>query len=110
MQRTKVRRVLPGFGLSLGFTLAYLSLIVLIPLSAVFFKASSLGLVGFWAAATSPRVLASYRLSFGASLLAAAVNVVFMGSGRPFLFFFSSIVNGRTDCSYEKPVITPSEA
>ena len=77
MQRTKVRRVLPGFGLSLGFTLAYLSLIVLIPLSAVFFKASSLGPGGFWAAATSPRVLASYRLSFGASLLAAAVNVVF---------------------------------
>jgi len=77
MQRTKVRRVLPGFGLSLGFTLAYLSLIVLIPLSAVFFKASSLGPESFWAAATSPRVLASYRLSFGASLLAAAVNVVF---------------------------------
>ncbi len=77
MQRTKVRRVLPGFGLSLGFTLAYLSLIVLIPLSAVFFKVSSLGPAGFWAAATSPRVLASYRLSFGASLLAAAVNVVF---------------------------------
>ena len=77
MQRTKMRRVLPGFGLSLGFTLAYLSLIVLIPLSAVFFKASSLGPEGFWAAATSPRVLASYRLSFGASLLAAAVNVVF---------------------------------
>jgi sulfate transport system permease protein len=77
MQRTKVRRVLPGFGLSLGFTLAYLSVIVLIPLSAVFFKASSLGREGFWAAATSPRVLASYRLSFGASLLAAAVNVVF---------------------------------
>jgi len=77
MRRTKVRRVLPGFGLSLGFTLAYLSLIVLIPLSAVFFKASSLGPEGFWAAATSPRVLASYRLSFGASLLAAAVNVVF---------------------------------
>ena len=77
MRRTRVRRVLPGFGLSLGFTLAYLSLIVLIPLSAVFFKASSLGPEGFWAAATSPRVLASYRLSFGASLLAAAVNVVF---------------------------------
>ena len=77
MQRTKVRRVLPGFGLSLGFALAYLSLIVLIPLSAVFFKASSLGAEGFWAAATSPRVVASYKLSFGASLLAAAVNVVF---------------------------------
>ena len=77
MQRTKVRRVLPGFGLCMGFTLGYMSLIVLIPLSAVFFKASSLGPEGFWAAATSPRVVASYKLSFGASLLAAAINVVF---------------------------------
>ena len=75
MQRTKVRRVLPGFGLSMGFTLGYMSLIVLIPLSAVFFKASSLGPGGFWA--TAPRVLASYKLSFGASLLAGAINVVF---------------------------------
>ena len=77
MQRTKVRRVLPGFGLSMGVTLGYLSLIVLIPLSAVFFKASTLGPEGFWSAATSPRVVASYKLSFGASLLAAAINVVF---------------------------------
>jgi sulfate transport system permease protein len=77
MQRTKVRRVLPGFGLSMGFTLGYMSLIVLIPLSAVFFKASSLGPEGFWAAATAPRVVASYKLSFGASLLAGAINVVF---------------------------------
>jgi sulfate/thiosulfate transport system permease protein len=77
MQRTKVRRVLPGFGLSKGVTLGYLSLIVLIPLSAVFFKASTLGPEGFWSAATSSRVVASYKLSFGASLLAAAINVVF---------------------------------
>ena len=74
---TATRRVLPGFGLSLGYTLAYLSLIVLIPLTAVFFKAGSLGFEHFWAAATSPRVLASYKLSFGASLIAAAVNGVF---------------------------------
>jgi sulfate/thiosulfate transport system permease protein len=77
MQRTKVRRVLPGFGLSMGFTLGYLSLIVLIPLSAVFFRASHLRPAEFWAAVTSPRVVASYKLSFGASLLAAAINVVF---------------------------------
>ena len=70
-------RVLPGFGLSLGYTLGYLSLIVLIPLAAVFFKAGSLGFDYFWAAATSPRVLASYRLSFGASLIAAGINAVF---------------------------------
>ena len=77
MQRTKRQRVLPGFGLSLGFTLSYLSLIVLIPLSAVFFKSATLSPDAFWHAVTSPRVVASYKLSFGASLLAAAINVVF---------------------------------
>ncbi|MEC5206151.1 sulfate transport system permease protein [Vogesella perlucida] len=70
-------RVLPGFGLSLGFTLAYLSLIVLIPLSAVFIRSSALPLEAFWDAVTAPRVLASYRLSFGMALLAAAINSVF---------------------------------
>ncbi|MFO1204955.1 MAG: sulfate ABC transporter permease subunit CysT [Burkholderiales bacterium] len=69
--------VLAGFGLALGFTLLYLSLIVLIPLSATFFKAATMGWSDFWAAATTPRVLASYRLTFGASFLAALVNAVF---------------------------------
>jgi sulfate transport system permease protein len=64
----------PGFGLSLGFALTYLSLIVLIPLSAVFFKSASMGWAHFWAAATAPRVLASYRLTIGASLTAAGIN------------------------------------
>jgi sulfate transport system permease protein len=77
MAYARTQRVLPGFGLSLGFTLAYLSLIVLIPLSAVFIKSAGMGWQAFFDAATSPRVLASYRLSFGASLLAAAINVVF---------------------------------
>jgi sulfate transport system permease protein len=77
MAYVRAERVLPGFGLSLGFTLAYLSLIVLIPLSAVFIKSAGMGWQAFFDAATSPRVLASYRLSFGASLLAAAINVVF---------------------------------
>jgi sulfate/thiosulfate transport system permease protein len=71
------RRVLPGFNLTLGYTLLYLSLIVLIPLSALFLKTFTLSWDAFWAAVTSPRVLASYRLTFGASLLAALVNVVF---------------------------------
>ncbi len=73
----KVRRVLPGFGLSMGVTISYLSLIVLIPLTAVFFKSATLGWTEFWHVATAPRVMASYRLSFGASLIAAAINVVF---------------------------------
>ena len=70
-------RVLPGFGLSVGYTIAYLSLVVLIPLSAVFFKTTTLSAEAFWNVVTAPRVLASYRLSLGAALLAAAVNVVF---------------------------------
>ncbi len=73
----KPRRVLPGFGLALGYTLVYLSLLVLIPLSAVFLKTATLGWEPFWAIVTAPRVLASYQLSFGASLLAAGLNTVF---------------------------------
>ena len=73
----KRRRVLPGFGLSLGYTIVYLSLLVLIPLSAVFLKSSTLGVDAFWNTVTSPRVLASYRLSFGMSLAAALLNSVF---------------------------------
>ena len=73
----RAQRVLPGFGITLGFTLAYLSLIVLIPLSALLFKTFSLTWDQFVQAVTSPRVMASYRLTFGASFLAAAVNVVF---------------------------------
>jgi sulfate transport system permease protein len=69
--------VLPGFGLSLGFTLSYLSLIVLVPLAAVFIKSASLSPGEFWHVVTTPRVIASYRLSFGASLLAAGINVMF---------------------------------
>jgi sulfate transport system permease protein len=71
------RRVLPGFHLTLGYALLYLSLIVLIPLSALVFKTFTLTWPQFWDAVTAPRVLASYRLTFGASLLAAGVNLVF---------------------------------
>jgi sulfate transport system permease protein len=67
--------VLPGFGLTLGFTLFYLCLIVLIPLSALVFKTFALSWDQFWVAVSSPRVLASYRLTFGASFVAALVNV-----------------------------------
>ncbi|ENW95701.1 sulfate ABC transporter permease subunit CysT [Acinetobacter sp. NIPH 298] len=70
-------RVLPGFGLSLGFTLAYVSLIVLIPLSAVFIKSFGIGWEGLWEILTSERILKSLQLSFSAALIAAFVNVVF---------------------------------
>ena len=71
------KRVLPGFGLTLGYTLFYLSVIVLVPLSALVFKTFSLTWEQFWAAISAPRVLASYRLTFGASFIAACVNLVF---------------------------------
>lgn len=77
MANVKSFSVLPGFGLSLGFTLVYLSLIVLIPLSSVFIFTSQLSWSEFWAIVTAPRVVASYQLSFGASLGAAAINAVF---------------------------------
>ena len=70
-------RVLPGFRLTLGFTLFYLGLIVLIPLAAVFWKTSELTWAQFWHTATMPTALASYRVTFGASFCAALVNVVF---------------------------------
>ena len=69
--------VLPGFSLALGYSVLYLALIVLIPLAAVFIKSTELGWAGFWQVTTQARVLASFKLSFGASLIAAAINVVF---------------------------------
>jgi sulfate transport system permease protein len=73
----KQRSILPGFGLSLGITVFYLCLIVLIPLSAVFIKASTLTWHQFWHVVLSPRALASYRLTFGASFMGASINLVF---------------------------------
>jgi len=75
--RRRNNRVLPGFGLSLGYTLVYLCLIVLIPLSAAFFKTAQLTWPEFMAVVTAPRVMASYRLTFGASFGAAAINALF---------------------------------
>ena len=73
----KKRHILPGFGLTLGYTLVYLTLIVLIPLSALFTKTLSGGWEHFWETITSPRVLASYRISFGLSFIAALINGIF---------------------------------
>ncbi|MBI4398109.1 MAG: sulfate ABC transporter permease subunit CysT [Candidatus Omnitrophica bacterium] len=73
----KQKSILPGFGLSMGFTLAYLGLLVLIPLSMLFLRSASLSWSDFWATAFSSRTLAAYKLSFGASLLGASINAVF---------------------------------
>lgn len=71
------RSVLPGFGLTLGYALIYLGLIVLLPLSALFVKTASMPLSRFWDTVTAPRVVASYKLTFSTSLAAAAINAVF---------------------------------
>jgi sulfate transport system permease protein len=73
----KQRSILPGFGVAMGFTLLYLSLIVLIPLAALFLRTTTLSWEQFWTTVTAPRVVASYQLSFGASLAAALTNAVF---------------------------------
>lgn len=79
LSRALLRRhtVLPGFDLALGFTLLYLGLIVLVPLSAAFLKTFTMTWPAFWDAVTAPRVMASYRLTFGASFAAALLNAVF---------------------------------
>jgi sulfate transport system permease protein len=77
MMRPKSRGTLPGFGLSLGLTCTYLSLMVLLPLATVFSRTAELSGSGFFSIVTDPRVVASYRITFGASLAAALVNTVF---------------------------------
>ena len=77
MSLNKTYSVLPGFGLTLGFTVTYLSLIVLVPLAALFVRTSSLTVAEFFEAVASPRVVASYKLTFGVSFLAALVNLFF---------------------------------
>jgi len=77
MAQFKAHSVLPGFNLALGFTLLYLSLIVMIPLSSLFFKTATLGWGDFWEVATNERVLASLRVTFVASFAAAVLNAIF---------------------------------
>jgi len=75
--RSKRHSVLPGFGLSMGITCTYMSLLVLVPLSTLFVRSTELSGSAFWATVTNPRVVASYRVTFGASFVAALVNTVF---------------------------------
>ncbi len=75
--RHKSRSVLPGFGLALGITCTYLGLLVLLPLATVFAKTAELTGSAFWTAVTDPRVVASYRVTFGTSFVAALINTVF---------------------------------
>src|SRR3990172_11254000 len=103
----KRRSILPGFGLTLGFTLLYLSLIVLLPLSMIFLKTASLTWTQFWTTITSPRVLAAYRLSFGASLASASINSLFgfvvAWTLARYQFPAKSVVDGLVDLPFALP-------
>jgi sulfate transport system permease protein len=105
--KKKKNSVLPGFGFTMGCTMLYLSLIILIPLSAIFFRASGYGWDQFWDAATSPRVVASYKLSFGASLAAAAINSCFGLMVAWVLvryrFPFRKVIDGLVDLPFALP-------
>ncbi len=108
MYRTlKKYSVLPGFGITLGFTLLYLSLIVLIPLSGLFLKTTQLSWAQFWHTVTEPRVLLSYRLTFGCSFLAAVCNMIFgllvAWVLARYTFPFKKIVDAMIDLPFALP-------
>lgn len=101
------RHVLPGFSLTLGYTLVYLSLLILVPLSAIFIKTSMMGWSAFIDAVTAPRVIASFKLTFGLSLIAAAINVIF-GTILAWIlvrysFPFKRIVDALVDLPFALP-------
>jgi len=104
----KTRSVLPGFGITLGFTLAYLSLLVLIPLAGLFWKSASLSGAEFLAAVASPRALAAYRLSFGASFAAAAVNALFGLAVAWVLVRYRFFGRGVVDALVDLPFALPT--
>src|SRR5688500_9481063 len=103
----KQRSVLPGFGLTMGFTLLYLGLIVLVPLSTTFLKTATMGWGKFWDVVTDPRVVAAYRLSFGAALAAALINAVFgllvAWVLARYRFFGKRIIDGLVDLPFALP-------
>lgn len=103
----KNRGVLPGFGITMGITLSMLGLIVLIPLSTLFFKTTSLGWNGFWDVVTTPRVLASLKLTFTASFIGAVINAVFGVIAAWVLVRYSfpgkKIVDGIVDLPFALP-------
>jgi sulfate/thiosulfate transport system permease protein len=105
--KKKNRRVLPGFGITLGSTMLYLSLIVLIPLSTIFIKTSGLGWDQFWETVSSPRVVASYKLSLGTALTAAGINSLFgllvAWVLVRYRFPFRKVIDGLVDLPFALP-------
>jgi sulfate/thiosulfate transport system permease protein len=104
---TRRHSVLPGFGLSLGAAMLYLSLVALIPMSALFFRTSSLGWRGFWETVTTPRVLAACKLSFSAALIGATLNAVFgfvvAWTLVRYRFFGQRIIDAMIDLPFALP-------
>jgi len=106
--RQNKRNILPGFSLSLGFTIFYLSLIVLIPLSMLFFKTASMGFKEFFGLITTPRALAAYRLSFTTACLSAAINAVFGSITAWVLVRYSFPGKGIMNALVDLPLALPT--
>jgi sulfate transport system permease protein len=107
LRRLKSPSIIPGFGVTLGFTLLYLLLIVLIPLSGLFFKAATVSWGEFFSTITAPRVLHAYKISFGISLLAALINVFFglivAWVLARYKFFGKRVVDAMVDLPFALP-------
>jgi len=107
LYKLKRPSVIPGFGLTLGFTLFYLAIIVIIPLSGLFFKTATLNFDQFWQAVTAERVMHAYKISFGLSLLAALVNCFFglilAWILARYRFPFKKIVDAMIDLPFALP-------
>jgi sulfate transport system permease protein len=106
--RLKQPSVLPGFGLTLGYTIAYLSLIVLLPLAAMVLKTAQTSWDDFWAAVTNPRVVDSYKLTFAAALIAALINVVFGFAVAWSLVRYSFVGKRLFDAMVDLPFALPT--
>jgi len=107
LRQLKSPSIIPGFGVTLGFTLAYLAIIVIIPLSGLFFKAATVTWAEFWQSISSPRVLHSYKISFGISLLAALINTFFglilAWVLARYKFFGKRIIDAMVDLPFALP-------
>ncbi len=107
LRRLKSPSIIPGFGITLGFTLAYLAIIVIIPLSGLFFKAATVSWAEFWNSISSQRVLHSYKISFGISLLAALINTFFglilAWVLARYKFFGKRIIDAMVDLPFALP-------
>jgi sulfate transport system permease protein len=102
------RRVMPGFGLTMGYTLAYLGLVALIPLSTIMLKTAGMGYARFWHVVLSPRVIAAFELSIGASIIAAAINSIFGFMVAWTLSRYEFLGKGLLDALVDLPFALPT--